>query len=146
MNRPRFGVPQGTNTLDDALDQVLAILDERLRASSLVRVVVDFDAEHICIVTDADERRLRIYSVERLLRELPNEHIPAPATPPGDDLLEAASLALASIAVLRHTSIPSRLHQACIDLERRSTIHRLADGRIRTLELEVHAHRGRPRR
>jgi len=126
-----------TSSLDEHLDDVLAVLDALLQDGAIVRCVLDFDADHICLVTTESPRRLRIRSVERLLNEPPRNKPGQLHTQTADRLTEAASQALAHIAILRHATGSRRLHQACVDLERGLTTRRFADGCIRRMALDT---------
>jgi hypothetical protein len=126
-----------TSSLDEHLDDVLAVLDALLQDGAIVRCVLDFDADHVCLVTTEFPRRLRIRSVERLLANARRDTSQQVNGQSGNPLTEAASLALADIAIMRHATGPRRLHQACVDLERGLTTRRFADGRIRRLTLDT---------
>jgi hypothetical protein len=126
-----------TSSLDEHLDDVLAVLDALLQDGAIVRCVLDFDADHVCLVTTEFPRRLRIRSVERLLANARRDTPQQVNGQSGNPLTEAASLALADIAIMRHATGPRRLHQACVDLERGLTTRRFADGRIRRLTLDT---------
>lgn len=137
MNAIRIHALTATSNLDEHLDDVLAVLDALLQDGTIVRCVLDFDADHVCLVTTELPHRLRIRSVERLLHDSPGGRLRQVRARPDEHLTDATSQALADIAVLRHDTGPGRLHQACIDLERGMTTRRFADGRIRRIALDA---------
>lgn len=127
----------GKNDLDRRLDQVLQVVAELVQDGVIGLYVLDFDADHVGLMSRGEPGRMRFFSAIGLLAQT--------RIAPARDAAETRDLpcALANIADLRRRR-ERPLHQASVDLERGWATLRFLDGRVRTVPLECPPTAGHP--
>ena len=129
------------NDLDQHLEQVLRVVAGLIKGGIICRCVLDFDADHIGLVTWMNPGRMRFYSANALLSHARFSHREHGYRCAAD--MQNPARTLAGIAELRRQQ-RQPLHQASLDVERGWATLRFIDGRIRTTPFECLPTDGHP--